>query len=222
VANYADEVIARAVQYGFHGSGSPARSHPASARPMPASSAACAATVSGESGRLGRIRKAFAPRHLAALPAAIPAGPQRCDARIVPDVAYLARRYRVTITACYGIHSLTGEHPLGAATDLVPADGNWDRTLRLARALGWRESCAPSGTAPSCARPPFRFIGYNGFPAHGDPAHCVPCAGGPHLHLSSLTSASLGEPENAARTSYFAPSWIEVFAQPGGPGGSAV
>jgi hypothetical protein len=220
-ANYADEVMARAVQYGFHGQGSPAPSNPAAARPAPASSPACAATASAGSGRLGRVRKAYHPRHLAPLPTDITSGPQRCDARIVPDVVYLARRYRVTVTACYGIHSLTGEHPLGAAIDAVPADGDWGRTLRLARDLGWRESCAASGTAPACARPPFRFIGYNGFPDHGDPQHCVPCAGGPHLHLSWLTSASLGEPQNAARTSYFAPSWIEVFVPPPASDGAA-
>lgn len=213
-ANYADEVMARAVQYGFRGRGAPAPSNPAAAQPVLASSTACAASVSAGGGPLGPVRKATAPRHLAPLPADITAGPQECDARIVPDVVYLARRYRVTVTACYGIHSLNGEHPLGAATDLVPTDGNWGRTMRLARDLGWRESCASSGLAPACARPPFRAIFYNGFPDHGDPAHCTPCGGGPHLHLSWSTSASLGQPENAARTSYFAPSWIEVFTPP--------
>src|SRR5690606_26153797 len=113
------------------------------------------------------------PRRLAPLPASIAApgfGPISCDARIVANVIYLARRYRQWVTACAAIHSLAGEHPLGAAIDTVPADGNWDHTLRLARALGWRESCAASGMAPACANRPFRAVLYNGFPGHGDPA----------------------------------------------------
>jgi hypothetical protein len=216
-ANYADEVMARAVQYGFRGKGAPAPSDPALAQP------ATAAAVSGCGGggaalapaAARRTRKLFAPRHLAPLPAvavASGAGGIRCDARIVADVAYLTRRYRVRVTACFAIHSLDGEHPLGAAVDLVPAGGDWSRTLTLARALGWHTSCAASGTAPACARSPFRFIGYNGFPNHGDPQHCVPCSGGAHLHLSWLTSASPGEPENAPRTHYFAPTWVQALS----------
>ncbi len=217
-ANYADEVMARAVQYGFHGHGSPAPTSPTQAQPAPTAASAgsgCqagpAAAVTG--GSLGQVRRATSPRQLAPLPASAVIGRAgiQCDARIIPDVTYLTRRFQVRVTACYAIHSLDGEHPLGAATDLVPADGNWDHTLKLARAIGWQESCAASGVAPACARPPFRFIGYNGFPDHGDPQHCVPCSGGAHLHVSWLTSASLGQPENQPRTSYFAPSWIDVF-----------
>jgi hypothetical protein len=136
-----------------------------------------------------------------------------CDARIVGDVVYLARRFGLLITACYSAsgHEATGEHPLGAAIDAGPRDGDWSRTARLARAIGWRPSCAASGVAPACAHPPFRFVGYNGYPSHGDPLHCVPCSGGPHIHLSWLTSASQGEPENRARSGYEPASWIEVF-----------
>jgi len=212
-ADYADEVMARAVQYGFAGPGAPAPTSPAQAQPVSASAAGCQAQP-GAGGSFGQVGKAFGPRRLAPLPASALApgfGSMQCDVRIVADVAYLTRRYQVRVTACYAIHSRGGEHPLGAATDLVPADGNWDRTLRLARDIGWKPACAASGTAPGCARPPFRFVGYNGFPSHGDPAHCVPCAGGPHLHVSWQTSASLGQPENQPRTSYFAPSWIDVF-----------
>ena len=64
--------------------------------------------------------------------------------------------------------------------------------------------------APACARPPFRFVGYDGYPGHGDPAHCA-CGGNAHLHLSWLTSASSGEPQNASRTTYFAPAWVDAF-----------
>jgi hypothetical protein len=222
-APYADEVMARAVEYGFRGPGSPAPSNPSGAQPVLAAGTACAAPGAAGSGPLGPAHRAYAPRHLEPLPRDVAARAGiECDARIVPDVTYLARRFGVLVTACYAAsgHDPSGEHPLGAATDLVPSDGDWDRTLRLARFLGWRPSCAASGTAPACARPPFRFIAYNGYPDHGDPAHCLPCAGGPHLHLSWLTSVSPGEPESPPRFSYEPATWIEVFAPPGGRGGA--
>jgi hypothetical protein len=216
-APYADEVMARAVEYGFRGSGSPAPSRPAGAQPVLAAGTACAAPGAPGSGRLGPVHRAYAPRHLEALPRGIAAGAGiECDARIIPDVVYLAWRFGVRVTACYAAsgHDPTGEHPLGAATDLVPRDGDWDRTMRLARFLGWRRPCSRSGITPECARPPFRFIGYNGYPDHGDPAHCIPCAGGPHLHLSWVTSASPGEPETRPRFEYEPASWIEIFTPP--------
>jgi hypothetical protein len=214
-ASYADEVMARAVRYGFHGHGVPRASDPAEAQPADVAAGGCGSTPMLSQRPPGHARKLFAPRHLAPLPAAALASGLHgleCDARIVRDVVYITRRYRVRVTACYAIHSLDGEHPVGAAVDLVPTRGDWGRTLSLARTLGWRASCAASGTAPACARPPFRFIGYNGFPDHGDPRHCVPCSGGAHLHLSWLTSASPGEPENAPRTHYFAPTWVEALS----------
>jgi len=218
-ANYADEVMARAVQYGFNGSGAPAPSDPGGEEPVSAESGSCggSALPSG-SGPMGPVRKASAPRHLARLPASVSAVPGiECDARIVPDVVYLARRFGVLVSSCYSPtgHEETGEHPLGAAIDAGPRDGDWSRTMKLALALGWRPACAASGVAPTCARPPFRFIGYNGYENHGDPLHCVPCSGGPHIHLSWLTSASPGEPENRARYGYEPASWIEVFETAG-------
>ncbi len=225
-ANYAGEVMARAVQYGFHGKGSPAPTTPSQAQPAPApaSSGGSGCQAGPEAiigGSLGQVRRVHSPRHLAALPASAVIGGAaiQCDARIIPDVTYLTRRFKVRVTACYAIHSLDGEHPLGAATDLVPVDGNWEHTLQLAHAIGWKESCAVSGVALACARAPFRFVGYNGFPNHGDPQHCIPCSGGAHLHVSWLTSASLGQPENQPRSSYFAPSWIDVFTTTGSSGG---
>jgi hypothetical protein len=213
-ANYADEVMARAVEYGFHGAGSPAPSDPGGAEPATAEGSSCGgSSLPSGSGPMGPVRKASAPQHLATLPASVSAAPGiECDARIVADVVYLARRFGILVTACYGTgHEPTGEHPLGAAIDAAPRDGDWSRTMRLALAIGWRPACAASGVAPECAHPPFRFIGYNGYPDHGDPLHCVPCGGGPHLHISWLTSASPGEPENRARYGYEPASWIEVF-----------
>jgi hypothetical protein len=220
---YADQVMARAVQYGFRGGGSPEPTDPAQARPVLASAGGCGGDALA-GGRLGAARRATAPRRLAALSADVTAGTREtCDARVVPDVTYLARRFGVLVTDCYAPsgHTPDGEHPLGAAIDAVPRDGDWNRTLRLARALGWREACALSGTRPTCARPPFRFVGYNGFPNHGDPLHCFPCPGKPHMHVSWQTSASPGQPANRARYGYEPAEWIEVLAGAGEEGRGA-
>jgi hypothetical protein len=222
-ANYADQVMARAVQYGFRGVGASAPTDPARALAAPVASGdagGCgqAAGAMMGAGPLGPVRRLYAPARLATLStfAVAPGGGLvSCDARIVADVNYLTRRYGVWVTACYAIHSLTGDHPLGAAIDVVPRDGDWSRTMRLARAIGWQPVCAGSGTAPSCARLPFRFVAYNGFPNHGDPAHCVPCAGGAHLHISWQTSSSLGQPDNRPRTTYSPARWIDAFTVPG-------
>jgi hypothetical protein len=208
-AAYADQVMARAIAYGL---GQPSTSDADVSSVGDCGGLVAGGTPDGTEG-FGPVRRVRRPRQLAALPASIAAGPDvRCDARIVAGVIWLARRFHVRVTACYAIHSLAGEHPLGAATDLVPEPGSsWQRTTEaLARAAGWSPSCAASGVAPACARPPFRFIGYNGFPGHGDPAHCA-CGDGAHLHLSWLTSASTGQPENQPRTSHFAPTWIDTF-----------
>lgn len=219
VADYAEMVMRRATQYGFDGAGSPSPTTPPDTAPAPPSTppggSQCGGTAGPPEGggKLGPVRKATGPRELAPLPASAVApgfGELECDARIVPDVTFLVRKYGVRVTACFSIHSLAGEHPLGAAVDLVPRDGDWDRTLKLARAVGWKRSCATSGVAPGCAKAPFRFVGYSGYPGHGDPETCVPCSGGPHLHLSWQTSASQGQPENRPRTGHFAPSWITV------------
>lgn len=218
-APYADEVMARAVQYGFQGAGAPEPTDPQQAQPVLASAGGGCGASAAPAGQLGQARRATSPRRLQALPADVTAGgSETCDARIVPDVTYLARRFGILVTDCYAPtgHTPDGEHPLGAAIDAVPKDGDWDRTLRLARAVGWEPSCASSGTRPACADPPFRFVGYNGFPNHGDPQSCVPCAGGPHIHISWQTSASPGQPDNAARYGYEPADWIEVLASPGG------
>jgi len=219
-AAYADEVMARAVRYGFRGRGTPPG--PAAAVPVPLETSGSCASGQGDvaGGGFGEVVRAGDPRRLAPLPGWTTGGRAiDCDERIVEDVQALVRRYRVRVSACYAIHSHGGEHPLGAATDLVPDAGSWRQTTeRLARDAGWKPACAASGVAPACARPPFRFIAYNGYPGHGDPGHCHPCGSGPHLHLSWQTSASPGQPENAARDHYFAPSWIDVFAVGGGDG----
>lgn len=131
---------------------------------------------------------------------AVPGTASVCDRRIVPDVAALLQRYRMAAGDCFALtgHALDGEHPLGLGIDLVPAaGGSWQLVAQAARDLGWRTSCSATGCAgllPS----PFRFIGYNGYPLHGDPAHAGASA---HLHLSwQHTPASPGSPAARVQT----------------------
>jgi hypothetical protein len=104
---------------------------------------------------------------------------ERCDARIVADVLALTTEFGLHLSDCYGgaPHDRNGEHPLGLAVDMSPKDGDWSRTMRLARTFGWSPSCAVAGCP---GRGPFRVVLYNGYPDHGDPQH----SSIPHIHLS--------------------------------------
>ena len=123
---------------------------------------------------------------------------ERCDVRIIPDVEFLVRAYGVAVTDCFGgpPHELAGEHPLGLAVDVVPVDGDWNRTRILATRYGWSPACARAGCA---GRGPFRVILYNGYPGHGDPAHST----SPHLHLSW---------QHAPAAPFTRAAWVRVLA----------
>jgi hypothetical protein len=125
---------------------------------------------------------------------------ERIDRRLLPDVRWLVRRYKIFITDGFSldpIHSAQGEHPLGLALDIVPnkaAGGSWRIIDRLAL---WAE--------PRQGRPvqPFRWVGYDGDAGHGR---------GHHLHLSWTHSpAKFGKP---ARTVY-----TRICPEPVGSGG---
>jgi hypothetical protein len=123
-----------------------------------------------------------------------------CDRRIMPDVMAILDRYHLAAGDCFALsgHERAGEHPLGLAIDLVPgAGGSWDLVEQAARDLGWSPACGATGCAGQLPSP-FRFIGYNGYPGHGDPAH----AGGmAHLHLSwQHTPAAAGTPAARVQT----------------------
>ena len=197
--HYADEVMARAVEYGFEGKAARRRpTLPAPSRSPPRAAAVAAQSSSG-AGPMGPVRKAHSPRRLAPLPPDVATAPgMQCDARIVPDVVYLARRFGILVTACYAPtgHEATGEHPLGAAIDARAARRQLEPDdAPRARALGWKPVLRgnPASRPNAPARPSASRL--QRLPNHGDPLHCVPCAGGPHIHLSWLTSASPAEPE---------------------------
>ena len=97
---------------------------------------------------------------------------ERIDRRLLPDIKYLVRKYKIFITDGYSgdpVHAANGEHPLGLALDIVPDKangGSWKKISRLA------ERAEPEQDAPVM---PWRWVGYNGDAGHGR---------GNHLHLS--------------------------------------
>jgi hypothetical protein len=107
---------------------------------------------------------------------AIPGFPgELIDARLLKDIAWMVRRYKIFITDGYATsgHAPNGEHPIGLAIDIVPnkaAGGTWKKVTRLAR---WAEP------RPNDPRAPFRWVGYTGDSGHGR---------GDHLHLSWMHS----------------------------------
>lgn len=131
--------------------------------------------------------------------ATVPGTSLQCDRRIVGDVVMIVERWHVSLTACYAPtgHEFGGEHPLGLAVDLVPAPPTtWANVAALARWAGWRPACAATGCASQTGTV-FRFVGYDGYPGHGDPAHAGANA---HLHLSWSWRGDRGPPAASVRT----------------------
>ena len=165
-----------------------------------------AAPSAGGSAVLQQVLTLRSPREFRPIPASLWAGggaPESVDARLWPDAVWLLETFHLRVTAARERgHDTHGD---GTAIDMIPEPGKgWDETARAAaEALGWREGCAASGTAPVCPlAPAIQFVGYNGYPGHGDPVHAGENA---HLHVSwqssSFGSGSLSPP----------PEWVRVF-----------
>jgi hypothetical protein len=216
-ASYADGDASRAPSNSATASDEPVTSGGAKTSSLEAGSGAwvdanhCVTAPSGPA-QLDTAVTLHEPRRFAPLPARAMdggRGPALVDARILPDVVWILRTYGLRVTAGRETGHLS--HGDGTAVDMVPADGNdqqaWDNSaLRLAREIGWIPSCGDNGTAPVCPLKPWaRFVGYNGYPNHGDPAHTGPMA---HIHVSWSASASgaaaLSPPND----------WVRVFPIP--------
>lgn len=114
---------------------------------------------------------------------------EQIDRRLLPDIAWMVRRYDIFITDGYSldpVHARNGEHPIGLAADIVPnaaRGGTWAEIADLAH---WAE---PQQDHP---RMPFRWVGWNGDPGHGR---------GNHLHLSwSHSETSYNTPARVVYT----------------------
>lgn len=161
--------------------------------------------VTGDA-QLQRVETLSAPREFRAIPSSfwVGGGPaESVDSRIWPDVIWVLRSFNLQVTAAREEgHNTHGD---GTAVDLVPTEGKgWDETARAAaETLGWRESCGYSGTAPVCPLvPAIQFLGYNGYPGHGDPDHAGENA---HLHISWQSSSFGSGPLSPP------PGWVRVF-----------
>jgi RTX calcium-binding nonapeptide repeat (4 copies) len=150
---------------------------------------ACERVDYGPPGNVGRLRPITGGGRFVPIPGQSWA---RVDRRILPDVLYLIRRYHAQVGDGYATigHEPLGEHPLGLAVDLYPGPGgSWRQVARLAK---WAEP------RQNHTRPPFRWVGWNQDPNHGDPRHCRISRGcAPHLHLS--WDHSPGKPRHPVR-----------------------
>jgi hypothetical protein len=160
---------------------------------------ACEVVDYGPSGRVGRLSPITGGGRFVRVPGQ---GASRVDRRILPDVLYLIRKYKIRLGDGYALrgHEHDGEHPLGLAVDIYPGPGgSWKKVAKLAR---WAEP------RQNHTRLPFRWAGWNGDRNHGDPQHCRASRGCPaHLHLSwSHSRGHFGKP---VRT-------VWVFAVTGG------
>jgi hypothetical protein len=160
----------------------------------------------GGDAALRRVETLFQPRRFKSVPSPYWVGggaPEQVYERLWPDLIWVLDRFSLRVSAAREEgHNTHGD---GTAVDLVPADGkDWNSTaLAAAETLGWRSNCGASGTAPVCPLvPAIQFVGYNGYPMHGDPAHAGSNA---HLHISwqsaSFGCAGLCSP----------PRWVRVF-----------
>lgn len=165
-----------------------------------------AATLQTGPAALREAETLYAPRAFEPIPARYWVGggpPEAVDSRIWPDLVWVLQSFGLRVTAARETGHET--HGDGTAVDLVPAPTRtWDQSAqRAAETLGWRPACGASGTAPACPlAPAIQFIGYNGYPGHGDPAHAGANA---HLHIS-WQSASFGCAELCPP-----PRWVRVF-----------
>jgi hypothetical protein len=169
--------------------------------------AICAGGAAPGGAVLDQAVRLFAPREFRPLPSRLWVGggaPEVVDARVWPDAVWLLESFDLRVTAAREAgHNTHGD---GTAMDMVPAAGQgWDATaLRAALALGWTPNCGASGSAPVCPliKTAIQFVGYNGYPDHGDPAHAGSNA---HLHVSWKSS-------DFGCSGLCAPrSWVEVF-----------
>lgn len=97
-------------------------------------------------------------------------GGKKIDRRLLPDVRWMKRRYKIGIGDGYATsgHAPNGEHPIGLALDIYSVRGQrgWNKIDKLAKLA------EPKQNEPIL---PWRWVGYNGDSGHGR---------GHHLHLS--------------------------------------
>jgi hypothetical protein len=182
-----------------------------------ATTAECEEPEAGGPANLKKATRLTSPRSFTTLPAKYMAygAPQQVDTRIYDNAVYVLEEYDLVVTAARETGHAT--HGAGLALDMIPRHAEkgvaeWRRTAeRLAKDLGWTASCGDSGVKPVCDLVPAIYgVFYNGFPSHGDPAHC---SGGcpAHIHVSWMAST-------IAASGLTPPAdWVMVFDSPSYP-----
>ena len=163
-----------------------------------------AAPISTGPAELRRAIVLHQPRSFTMLPAdAVAPGHARtaCDSRLMGDVLWIIRTYRLRAWDCRASGHQT--HGAGFSIDLVPEEdphptpgdrsartaAAWSRVHQLAYDLGWRETCASTGCFGQMV-PAIQAAFYNGYDNHGDPAH-----------TASTSSSTRGSTRRAAPSS---------------------
>ena len=108
---------------------------------------ACESVDYGPPGQVGRAMRVTGGGRFVPVPGQTWA---RVDRRILADVLYLVRRYRVRITEGFGTvgHEPFGEHPLGLAVDIGPGRGRHLGRRVTTRALGRATPVPPALPVP--------------------------------------------------------------------------
>jgi hypothetical protein len=172
---------------------------------------------------LTRADVAREPRRMEALPkwATADGYPRAAvaDARIIPSLLYLLRRYNARVHDC--LASGHNTHGSGDSCDIVPADDplpvpgrmtpGWANITQLARDLGWEPPGAGYAGGYSCSSgapfvPAIYIVCYDGDLNHGDPDHITGSCACPHLHIT------FENPVHSAPTALETPpEWVKVF-----------
>jgi hypothetical protein len=185
-----------------------------------------AAPISTGPAELRRAIVLHEPRSFTMLPAdAVAPGHARtaCDSRLMGDVLWIIRTYRLRAWDCRASGHQT--HGSGFSIDLVPAEdphptpgdrsartaAAWSRVHQLAYDLGWRETCASTGCFGQMV-PAIQAAFYNGYDNHGDPAHYTGSCGCPHIHISWVAAGGI-----AAAATRPPRQWVKAFPSPGTP-----
>lgn len=157
--------------------------------------------------QLNQATTLYRPRSFAQVPSRYVSGdPEEVDARILPNVVYLARRYGLVVTQGRKPYPPSVSHGYGTSVDFVDADGqNWeDSAQRAAEDLGWSSDCGSSGERPACDLvPAILAIYYNGYPNHGE---------GNHIHITWY--GPMGPSDGLLHPPL---AWVKVFPAPGVP-----
>jgi hypothetical protein len=182
------------------------------------------------SADINKVVRHTEPRKMELLPAwatakgytspAIFGGRAKADARIIPAILWLLKRYDMRVHDC--LASGHNTHGTGDSCDIVPASdplprpgsgaAKWKNVERMAKDFGWVDPGAGARRGYACnSGYPFKgglyIICYNGDENHGDPQRTYGGCACPHIHIT------FDSPQHGAPTALGTPpAWVTTFA----------